>query len=75
MADRRLPRAYAIVSPSPSLAYPPRSVFPLFSFSCLCQDLARAACISIGARYQPGAAHQKGAVRATTAPCRTPEVA
>jgi len=29
----------------------------------------------MSARYQPGAAHQKGAVRAITAPFRTPEIA
>jgi hypothetical protein len=30
---------------------------------------------SIGARYQPGAAHQKEAVSTITAPFRTPEIA
>jgi len=31
--------------------------------------------VSIDARYQPGAAHQKGAVSTITAPFRTPEIA
>jgi hypothetical protein len=29
-------------------------------------------CFSIGARYQPGAAHQKEALTTTTAPCWNP---
>lgn len=30
---------------------------------------------SIAVRYQPGAAHQKGAISTITAPCRTPAIA
>jgi len=43
---------------------------------CVCQCLESGCPVfSIDVRYQPGAAHQKEAVRAITAPFRTPEIA
>ena len=41
-------------------------------FLSRCGQTGTAACFSIGARYQPGAAHQKGAVSTITAPCWNP---
>jgi hypothetical protein len=44
----------------------------LFLASICTKTRHRLACLSTGARYQPGAAHQKGAIATTTAPCWNP---
>jgi hypothetical protein len=44
----------------------------LFLSSAGAKTRHRLPCFSIGARYQPGAAHQKGAIPTTTAPCWNP---
>src|SRR6266508_3179018 len=50
------------------------AVVSLFRFSVRARTWHRLPVFSIGARYQPGAARQKGAISPTTAPFRTPEV-
>ncbi|HEX5692732.1 MAG TPA: hypothetical protein VFX76_22120 [Roseiflexaceae bacterium] len=54
-----------------------RSFDGLARFSSLCIHVQESGypVFSIDVRYQPGAAHQKGAASSTTAPSRTPEVA